>query len=69
MDELEKNTEGGKTETAELLERIQNASMILADWDGYYDPKTGKGSTKGLAEVIELAYIALQGESWRKENE
>jgi hypothetical protein len=49
----------------ELEERIANASMILADWDGEYDPETGKGSVKGLAEVIELAYTALQGESWR----
>lgn len=51
---------------ADLLERIRNASMILMDWDGYYDPKTHTGSVQGLADVIEDAYKAMQGESWRK---
>jgi len=55
-----------KRQIKELEARIGNASMLLADWDGYFDPVTGKGSVKNLAEIIEEAYIILQGESWRK---
>lgn len=49
----------------DLEERILNASFMLADWDGYYNPETKKGSVEGLAELVEDAYRALQGRSWR----
>jgi len=49
----------------DLETRILNASMILMDWDGYFNPKTGKGNVKELAALIEDAYIALQNKSWR----
>lgn len=51
----------------DLENRIMNASMMLADWDGYYNPETKKGSVEGLAELVEDAYKALQGRSWREE--
>jgi len=41
------------------------ASFTLMDWDGYYNPNTGRGSVKGLAQIVEESYIALQGKSWR----
>lgn len=49
----------------EYLDRIKDASLLLYDWDGYYDPETGKGDTIRLAELVEQAYKILQGESWR----
>ena len=58
LDELTKECDN-------LKYRIGEASIFLADWDGYYDPATGKGNVKGLAEVIELAFKCLQGRSWR----
>lgn len=52
-------------ERDDCLERIRDASMLLYDWDGYYDPNTGKGDTIRLAELVEQVYKILQGESWR----
>lgn len=53
------------SERDDLLNRVKDASILLYDWDGYYDPETGKGNAKMLAELIEEAYTILQGESWR----
>jgi hypothetical protein len=52
-----------------LEERIYNASMLLADWDGYYNSKTKQGNTEELAKLIEEAYIVLQGRSWRDQED
>jgi hypothetical protein len=52
-----------------LEERIYNASMLLADWDGYYNPKTKQGNTEELAKLIEEAYTVLQGRSWRDQED
>ena len=53
-------------ETIKDLEtRILNASMLLMDWDGYFNPVSGQGNVKELARLIEDAYIALQNKSWR----
>jgi hypothetical protein len=49
-----------------LEERIYNASILLADWDGYYNPKNKKGNAEELARLIEEAYIILQGKSWKE---
>lgn len=46
-------------------ERIKNASILLADWDGYYNPETRRGNTIELAKLIEDTYKILQGRSWR----
>lgn len=52
---------------ADLERRLTDASFMLMDWDGYYNPETKKGSVEGLAELVEDAYKALQGRSWREE--
>lgn len=50
-----------------LENRIGDASMLLADWDGHYDPETKKGNAEGLANLVEEAFVILQGRSWRDE--
>ena len=49
----------------DLETRIYNASILLYDWDGYYNPKTEQGNAKELASLIEDAYAILQNKSWR----
>lgn len=50
----------------DLEKRIGDASMLLVDWDGYYDPETKKGNVEELAKLIEDAFRILQnGRSWR----
>jgi len=49
----------------ELENRIKDASLLMADWDGYYNPETKKGNVEELAKLIEEAYATLQGRSWR----
>lgn len=48
-----------------LENRIGDASFMLADWDGYYNPTTKQGNAVELASLIEDAYRTLQGKSWR----
>lgn len=52
-------------EITDMRQRIGDASILLADWDGYYDPIKQKGNSKELASVIEDAFTILQGRSWR----
>jgi len=52
---------------ADLERRLTDASFMLMDWDGYYNPETKQGSVQGLAELVEDAYKALQGRSWREQ--
>jgi len=52
----------------DLENRIQDASFLLCDWDGYYDPETKRGNVEELAKLIEEAFRALQGRSWRDPN-
>ena len=49
----------------ELERRIGDASILLADWDGYYNPETKSGNAEELARLIEDAFTILQGKSWR----
>jgi hypothetical protein len=63
--ELEKKVEELAKYTRLLEGRVCDASFLLMDWDGYYDPQTGKGNTKELASLVEDAYGLLQGRSWR----
>ena len=49
----------------DLEHRIGDASIMLADWDGYYNPDTKQGNVEELASLIEDAYRTLQGKSWR----
>jgi hypothetical protein len=48
-----------------LEERIGNASILIADWDGYYDADNQTGNAIELAKLIEEAFVILQGKSWR----
>jgi hypothetical protein len=50
----------------DLEERITHASILLVDWDGYYNPETRTGNTVELAKLVEDAYKVLQGRSWRR---
>lgn len=52
----------------QLENRIMDASFLLCDWDGYYDPDTGKGNVGELAKLIEETFTKLQGKSWRDAN-
>jgi hypothetical protein len=54
-------------EINDLRRRIGDASIMLADWDGYYNPEKQKGNIVELANLIEDAFTALQGRSWRSE--
>jgi hypothetical protein len=46
---------------AVLMDRINSVSMMLADWDGYYDPETKTGNLEGLAALVQDAFLVLQG--------
>lgn len=48
-----------------LQRRIGDASILIADWDGYYNPETKNGNTEELARLIEDCFTILQGKSWR----
>lgn len=63
--ELEKKVRDLENYIRLLENRIGSASIMLADWDGYYNPNTKKGNVEELAKLIEDAYRALQGRSWR----
>jgi hypothetical protein len=55
-----------ETYTKDLENRIKEASLLMVDWDGYYNPETKKGNVEELAKLIEDAFRALQGgKSWR----
>lgn len=49
----------------DLERRHIDASFLLADWDGYYNPTTKQGNVEELASLIEDAYRILQNKSWR----
>lgn len=49
----------------DLERRHLDASFLLADWDGYYNPETKNGNVEQLASLIEDAYRILQNKSWR----
>lgn len=58
-----------RKEIARLQNKIANASILLADWDGYWNPVTKTGCTEELARLIEEAYRSLQnGKSWNNTN-
>ena len=50
----------------DLETRIGDASILLADYDGYYDPLTKTGNVRELASLIDDAYIILQSKHWAK---
>ena len=56
-------------EVSDLKKRISEASIIMCDWDGFFDPKTQSGNTVELAKLIDESYRILNGRSWNKEDE
>ena len=50
----------------DLENRIKDASILMVDWDGYYNPETMQGNAVELAKLIEDTFRILQnGKSWR----
>lgn len=57
-------------EEIDLLEkRIGDASILMADWDGYYNPETKQGNAVELASLIYDSYTILQGRGWNDKTE
>lgn len=48
----------------DLEKRIGSASILLCDYDGYFNPVTKQGDARELALLIDEAYIILQGDHW-----
>ena len=55
-----------KTKIRDLERRIANASILLWDWDGYYNDQLKKGDAHGLAGIVYEAYTCLQGKGWKE---
>jgi hypothetical protein len=68
-DEANANAKLYRDERDVMEQSIGNASMLLADWDGYYNPQTKRGNAEELAKLIEEAYTVLQGRSWRDQED
>lgn len=58
-----------RAELKESNDRIAAASILLYDWDGYYDAIKKKGNTVELANLVEDVYKELQGKYWREKDE
>ena len=56
-----------RDEISDLKKRISDASAIMCDWDGFFDPNTQEGNIVELAILIEESYRILNGRSWGKE--
>ena len=65
IDRLTKEKDDAIQSIKSLEERIGNASILIADWDGYYDADNQTGNAIELAKLIEEAFVILQGKSWR----
>lgn len=48
--------------------RMEDASFLIYDWDGYYDLETQTGNAKELASLIYSAYKILQNKGWLHED-
>ena len=63
---LQEKVQQLETTIKDLENRIGNASILLADYDGYYDPQTKTGNARELASLIDDAFIILQNSHWTK---
>lgn len=63
---LQEKVQQLETTIKDLENRIGNASILLADYDGYYDPQTKTGNARELASLIDDAFIILQSKHWAK---
>ncbi len=66
-DETAETIERLRDEISDLKKRINDASAIMCDWDGFFDPNTQEGNIVELAILIEESYRILNGRSWNKE--
>lgn len=64
--DLQEKVQQLETIIKDLENRIGNASILLADYDGYYDPQTKTGNARELASLIDDAFIILQNKHWTK---
>lgn len=64
--DLQEKVQQLETIIKDLENRIGNASILLADYDGYYDPQTKTGNARELAGLIDDAFIILQNKHWTK---
>jgi|Laugresu1bdmlbsd_1035121.scaffolds.fasta_scaffold184651_2 hypothetical protein len=64
---LKAEVEQLKSTVKDREKRIADASILLYDWDGFYDPVKNRGNPVELARLVEDAYIVLQGKSWRRQ--
>ena len=61
---LQEKVQQLETTIKDLEKRIGNASILLADYDGYYDPQTKTGNARELASLIDDAFIILQNKKF-----
>lgn len=66
---LKAEVEQLKSTVKDREKRIAAASILLYDWDGYYDAIKKKGNTVELANLVEDVYKELQGKYWREKDE
>jgi hypothetical protein len=65
---VQTENESLREKVRQLENRIMDASFLLCDWDGYYDPEKQTGNVRELASLVEEAFTKLQGRSWRDAN-
>jgi hypothetical protein len=55
-----------KQELKDRETRIANASILMYDWDGYYNDSLKKGDPHELARLVYDSYTCLQGKGWKE---
>lgn len=46
------------------ISKISNASNMLINWGGFYDPHLSTGDDSGLADIVENAFEVLNDRTW-----
>ncbi len=64
---LREERDDARLEVRALQKKIGDTSIMLYDWDGYYNPHSQSGNIVEMAKLVEEAYSALQGRSWNEE--
>jgi len=67
IERLIKERDEARLEVRALQKKIGDTSIMLYDWDGYYNPHSQSGNIVEMAKLVEEAYSALQGRSWNEE--
>lgn len=68
IERLRKERDEALTEICNLKKKIDDASIIMCDWDGNFDSNMQNGNIVELAKLIEESYRILNGKSWNKED-